>query len=440
MIGSWGNDSLVLHFAHDDAQARLLGVNTGAAGRPASVAAVRRRSTTVSGYATHAAYAHRRGKGNSAVGRKTGAGSSGRDAKGGGQTNQRKKEAREIREVSTVRDVAARAGVSASTVSRVLGGTYPVAAATRTKVLRAMRELDYVVNAHARALGGSTNKTVAFVVDDVTGPFYAHVARGAEQQASAEGRLCMLCTTHGNPQRVLAVVEAMREQRADAVIVVGGAWEDKAYQDRMTYFAHALDRVGSRLVLVGRPPLGEGVPATVVEYDNEGGAFAMTTHLLASGHQRIAYLGRVPGLSTSTQRVGGFRRAHETLGTAPDPALILDGTYSRSYGYQATRELVASGVGFTAIFAGTDMVAAGVLQALREAKVRVPEDVSVAGYDDVPLALDVYPSLTTVSIPHEELGRAAVRLTLHRDELPESQHLVLGTHIVVRDSTRRPGR
>jgi LacI family transcriptional regulator len=247
----------------------------------------------------------------------------------------------------------------------------------------------------------------------------------------------MLCTTHGDPQRVLAVVETMREQRADAVIVVGGAWQDKAYQDRMTHFAHALDRVGSRLVLVGRPPLGPGVPATVVDYDNEGGAFAMTTHLLSAGHRSIAYVGRMPGLSTSGQRIGGFTRAHELLGLTPDPELILDGPFTRSYGYQATGELLASGLEFTAVFAGTDMVAAGVIHALREAGRRIPDDVAVAGYDDIPVAKDVRPSLTTVSVTQEELGRAAVRLALHREELPDSQHLVLGTHVVLRESTRR---
>ena len=343
-------------------------------------------------------------------------------------------------EPSTVRDVAARAGVSASTVSRVLGGTYPVAEATRAKVLRAMRELDYVLNANARALGSVTNKTVAFVVDDVTGPFYAHIARGVEEQAAAEGMLCLLCTTHGDPQRVLAVVERMREQRADAVVVVGGAWDDKDYRDRMDHFGHALDRVGSRLTLIGRPPLSPGVPATVVEYDNEGGAFAMTSHLLSAGHRTIAYLGRVPGLSTSSQRLDGFRRAHEMLDEPVDESLIVDGTYSRAFGYQGTRELVATGAKFTALFAATDMVAAGALQALRELGVRVPDDVAVAGYDDIPLAIDVYPTLTTVNIPHEELGRTAVRLALHREEFPESQHQVLGTHIVVRDSTRRSSR
>lgn len=341
-------------------------------------------------------------------------------------------------DTSTVRDVAARAGVSASTVSRVLGGTYPVAESTRARVLKAMRELDYVVNAHARALGGATNNTVAVVVDDVTAPFYAHIARGVEEQASAEGRLCMLCTTHGDPHRTLAVVETMREQRADAVIVVGGAWEDKAYQDRMTHFAHALDRAGSRLVLVGRPPLGPGVPATVVDYDDEGGAFALTTHLLSAGHRRVAYLGRVPGLSTSGRRIRGFTRAHELLGLTPDPALIVDGAFSRSHGYRATRELLDAEAEFTAIFAATDMIATGVVQALREAGRRIPDDIAVAGYDDIPVARDVHPALTTVHVPQEELGRAAVRLALHRDELPDGQHLVLGTHVVLRESTRRP--
>ncbi|MET9776608.1 LacI family DNA-binding transcriptional regulator [Streptomyces sp. NPDC006367] len=346
---------------------------------------------------------------------------------------------RPAKDASTVRDVARLAGVSPATVSRVIGGTYPVAEATRAKVLKAMRELDFVVNAHARALGGATNKTVAFVVDDVTGPFYAHIARGVEEQASAEGRLCMLCTTHGDPQRVLTVVETMREQRADAVIVVGGAWDERSYQNRMTHFAHALDRAGSRLVLVGRPPLGPGVPATVVEYDNGGGASAMTMHLLGAGHRRIAYLGAVPGLSTSAERLAGFRRAHEALGVEPDPDLIVPGEFTRSFGYRAAQELLASKKEFTAVFAGTDMVAAGAIQAFRRAGLRVPEDVSVAGYDDIPLAMDVYPALTTVAVPLEEMGRDAVRLALHREETAERQHKVFGTHVVVRDSVCSPG-
>lgn len=341
---------------------------------------------------------------------------------------------------STIRDVAARAGVSPATVSRVLIGNYPVASGTKARVLRAMRELDYVVNAQARALSGMSTKTVAFLIDNVTGAFYAHIARGVEQQAKAEGRLCMLCTTDGDRQQLFMIIELMREQNADAVVVVGGAWEDEEYERRMTHYARALDRSGSRLVLVGRPPLADDVPATVVEYDNEGGAYAIASHLLASGHRRVAYLGAVPGLVTSSQRLRGFRRAHETQGVEHDPQLVVEGDHSRSFGYQGAKRLLASGADFTAILAATDVVAAGALRALHEAGVRVPEDIALAGYDDIPLAADLYPALTTVHVPQEELGRAAVRLALGRDRHTGAQHLVLGTHVVVRDSAPPPGR
>ena len=340
----------------------------------------------------------------------------------------------------TIKDVAALAGVSAPTVSRVLAGNYPVAPATRAKVQRAMRELDYVVNAHARGLSGATTKTVAFVVDDVTGPFYAHIARGVEQQAASEGRLYLLCTTHGDPEREFAVVELMREQRAEAVILVGGAWDNEIYTQRMTEFAKSLDNSGSRLVLCGRPSLGEDVPAMVVQYDNEGSSYAMTAHLLSAGHHRICYLGRTVGLSTSDERVTGFRRAHKEHGLEADESLILPGKFTLASGYELTKKLLVERDDVTAIFAGTDMVAFGVLKALREAGVRVPEDMSVVGFDDIPFAAEVTPALTTVHVPHEQLGREAVRLSLQRHGGPVVDQVVLGTHIVVRDSVAAPRR
>nr|WP_255671955.1 LacI family DNA-binding transcriptional regulator [Glycomyces amatae] len=299
-----------------------------------------------------------------------------------------------------------------------------------------MRELDYVVNAHARALAGATTKTVAFVVDDVTGPFYAYIARGVEQQAASEGRLCLLCTTHGDPERELAVVELMREQHAEAVIVVGGSWDDEKYHERMRYFAAALDRSGSRLVLCGRPSLGEDVPASVVHYDNEGGAYAMTSHLLSAGHRRIAYMGMGIGLSTTNERVAGYRRAHADYGVEVDESLLVPGEFLKSSGFELTRRLIAERPDVTAVFAATDMVAAGVLKALREAGVAVPEEMSVVGFDDIPLASDLTPALTTVHVPHEELGREAVRLGLRR----EAEQVVLGTHIVVRETVAPPRR
>jgi len=335
-------------------------------------------------------------------------------------------------ERATVKDVAARAGVSTATVSRVLSGDYPVSTATRAKVQRAVRDLDYVANAQARALKGSGPKLVAFVLEDVTGPSFAYVAKGVEQQATAEGRLCLVCTTHGDPARELAVIEAMRAQHADAVILVGGGSFGAEHQARMAYFAHALERSGSRLVLAGRPPLGGDVPATVVEYDNEGGAYGMTSYLLSQGHRQIVFLGAQDDHTTSRDRVTGFTRAHQAYGL---PAgTVLPGVFTRDSGYAQARRLLDSREPFTAVFAATDVVASGVLQALREASLRVPEDVSVVGYDDVPLTLDLVPALTTVHVPTEELGRTAVRLALHPEE---RQHVVLGTHVVIRDSVAR---
>ncbi|MFF5010295.1 LacI family DNA-binding transcriptional regulator [Streptomyces phaeochromogenes] len=343
---------------------------------------------------------------------------------------------------ATVKDVAARARVSTATVSRVLGGTYPVAAVTRNRVQRALRDLDYVVNANARSLGQATSNTVAFVVNDVTGPSFAHIAQGVEQQASAEGRLCLVCTTHHDPARELAVINLMREQRAEAVILVGGAVPTPEYTERMVRLARSLDADGSRLVLCGRSSLGPDVPETVVEYDNEGGAFSMTSYLLSLGHERIALVG-VERHTVAAGRVAGYRRALESRGLSYDPDVVVPGPYTREAGYRATRELLAKGTEFTAVFAMTDMIAAGVYKALREAGLRVPDDVSVVGFDDIPLATDLAPELTTVHVPHEELGRAAVRLALNRADHPV-QHLTMGTHVVVRGSAgpvgaRNPG-
>ncbi|MBR7828861.1 LacI family DNA-binding transcriptional regulator [Actinospica sp. MGRD01-02] len=338
-------------------------------------------------------------------------------------------------ERATIRDVAARAGVSPATAARVVAGDYPVAAATRAKVQRAMRELDYVPNAQARALAKGGTKTVAFLVDDITGPSFAYVAKAVEEQAAAEGRLCMVCTTHGDPARELAILETMREHSADAVILVGSGWLDEAHRSRLVSFAHALDKSGSRLVLAGQPQLGPDVPATVVEYDNTGGAYAISSYLLSLGHRRIAFVGadrpdEAPS-TTKAGRLGGFVRAHEAHGVEHDPELVVPSEFTREMGARATKRLLATGREFTAVFAATDMVAAGVLAVLREAGLRVPEDVSLVGYDDIPLALDLWPPLTTVHVPTEELGRAAVRLALHPEE---PQHLVLGTHIVIRGS------
>ncbi|MGP3976226.1 LacI family DNA-binding transcriptional regulator [Streptomyces sp. 8N114] len=353
---------------------------------------------------------------------------------------------------ATIRDVAARANVSVATVSRVLAGNYPVTYRTRTRVLRAVRSLDYVANAHARALAGGGPESVAFVLEDITGPSFAHIAAGVEQETARRGRLCLVCTTHGDKRREEDVVTLMREQRAAAVILAGGAERTAEYRERITAFAHQLDAAGSRLVLCGRPapevPPGGELPVTLVEYDNEGGAFGATAHLLSAGHRRVLFLGGLSANTTVQERRAGYHRALESYGLTPDPALVVDTPFTREGGLHGMRGVLAgrrAEPGFTAVFAATDMVALGALEALREAGLRVPEDVSVVGFDDIPVSRELSPGLTTVHVPYEELGRSAVRMVLERRDSTdgggaEEQRVRLGTHVVVRGSTAPPPR
>jgi LacI family transcriptional regulator len=340
---------------------------------------------------------------------------------------------------ATIRDVATRAGVSVATVSRVITGNYPVAGPTRAKVLRAVRDLDYVVNAHARALAGNRSKIIAVLLSDITSSFYNRIVFGVEQQATAEDRLCMVCTTQGDPEREVRLVEMLREQNVDAVVLVGGVIDSPEYRERMARLARLLDGAGSRLVLCGRPSPGVDLPVTVVEYDNTGGAFAAASHLLSQGHRRILFLGGVEANTTTQSRLEGYRKAMAAYGLPDDPGLILTGNQAREFGHDALKARLAETGGkpdFTAVVAWDDLVAGKALVALREAGIAVPGDVSVVGYNDELVAQDVTPALTTVSIPHTELGREAVRLALHRNDpaVGRAQHVTLGTHIIVRDS------
>lgn len=173
---------------------------------------------------------------------------------------------------------------------------------------------------------------------------------------------------------------------------------------------------------------------TVIEYDNEGGAHALVAHVLSQGHRRVLFLGGRPDHTTAQGRERGCLAAHRARGIDVDPALVLHGDFTRDSGHRLIREALAAGLEFTAVVAATDMVAAGALTALREAGLSVPGDVSLAGYDDIPFARDLYPALTTVHVPYEELGRLAVPTALGRTPEKADEHLLLGTHVVVRDS------
>ncbi|MBO3675415.1 LacI family DNA-binding transcriptional regulator [Streptomyces sp. NEAU-YJ-81] len=346
---------------------------------------------------------------------------------------------------ATIRDVADRAGVSVASVSRVLSGNYPVSDDLRRRVMKVVQDLDYVTNAHARSLAGGSTPTVAILINNITGAAFAHVAKGVEGAATLRGWLSLVGTTGDDPERELALVNLMRQQGVAAVVLLGGAYDFDEYQLRMARFARSLNAAGSQLVLVGRPPLKGDVPATTVDYDNEGGAYAMASHLLSAGHRRILVLPGPAELTTAQGRLRGAQRAFEAYGVPFDPGMVRHGPYDDGHGHRAVEASLREGLDFTAVLAGTDVVAAGALQALRAAGLRVPEDVSIVGFDDIPLASQLTPQLTTVHVPYEEMGRVALRAVADRHEANagrrgsgDGDHHVLGTHVVVRNSVQPP--
>jgi len=341
---------------------------------------------------------------------------------------------------ATLGDVATHAGVSPATVSRVLAGNYPVSRSARQRVLRSIRELNYVANTHARALAGVQTKTIAFVLADVRGPSFAEAAHGVEQEAARLGWLCLIGTTQGDRERELAIVRLMREQRAGAVVLIGGVADADDYNEQMTELAYSLRAAGSLLVLCGRPPLAPGVPAAVIGYDNEEGAYAITSHVLAQGHRRILFLGGEERHTTSLGRLEGYSRALKTFGVEFDPSLVEHGVFTRASGYQLTKKRLAGARDFTAVFAATDVMAAGVYAAVNEAGLSVPDDISIVGYDDIELAQDLRPRMTSVHVPYEELGRTAAKVAADEDHQREDWpglQVTLKTHVVVRDSVAR---
>lgn len=343
----------------------------------------------------------------------------------------------------SLRDVARQAGVSVATASRALSSDYPVAEATRDRVLQAVAELGYVITSRpARTVEEARPRSVALVLDDVVSPLRAHVSAGVSEAAEEFGRVSLIYTTGGQLWREEQAIEhVLTQDDVDAVIMVGGVELTPAYRLRMERCATQLHAHGSQLVLCGRPPLSEGIPALTVEYDNEGGAFAVTSHLLSMGHQRVLTTTGPAASTTTLGRLAGYRRAHEEFGLPVDPELVIASRADRAGAHSSCRRAVAEGLDFTAVFAQNDVMASGALAALREAGLRVPEDVSLVGFDNLPVAQELSPPLTTVYMPHEEMGKMAVRLAMQRPVHGSGrEHVRLGTHIVIRRSVAPPSR
>jgi LacI family transcriptional regulator len=328
----------------------------------------------------------------------------------------------------TMADIAALAGVSVPTVSKVLNARSDVSPKTRERVERVIREQGYVRNSAARALRGGSSGLVDVVVHDLESPYHLEVLRGIEAALDRADLAMVVSALHGRTRPARQWLEGVKGRSSDAVIMVLATSppEQVAELRRLGIPFVVLDSWGQTDVDV--PSVG----AT-----NWVGGFAATEHLLSLGHKRIAMIGGPERLLSSKARVAGYGAALEAAGIAVEPQLCRPGDFLASRGEQETYALLDLAKPPKAIFAGSDLQALGAYRALRARNLLVPHDVSVVGFDDLPIAALVAPPLTTVRQPLVEMGRMAVDMVLRLldGDVLQAGRVELPTSLVVREST-----
>ena len=294
---------------------------------------------------------------------------------------------------ATIRDVARRAEVSVASVSRVLTGAGAVTEATRKRVMEAVEALQYVPHSGARSLSTSKTNTIGVILPDLYGEYFSELIRGMDVAARALGYHLIVSSSHDDADEASAAIRSMRG-RVDGLIVLSphlGA-------------ANLASSLAGRLpVLLMNGGADGGRPSIIV--DNHGGAVEAVNHLIATGRRRIAHIAGPDGNLEAEARLAGYLEAMAAAGL---PTTIVEGAFTKASGHEAGARLAALPERPDAVFAANDNMAVGALLALQEAGLRVPEDLAIVGFDDVPLASLVHPGLTTLRINIAEMGRNAL--------------------------------
>ena len=325
----------------------------------------------------------------------------------------------------TIFDVAREANVSYSTVSRVINNK-GVSADKRERVLRAMAELGYVANVQARSLAGGKSNIIGLLVHSLTVEYFGEIARGVDEALASVQYDLMLYTTHRRKGRESAYVTKLTRNLVDGLLLVlprnAEAYLETLRQRRFPY------------VLVDHQGIGSDVPS--VGATNWQGGYDGTRYLIALGHRRIGFVTGDMTLGCARDRLAGYRQALHDAGLAIDPTLIREGDFLQPRGFTCGNELLDLAHPPTAIFTSNDVSAFGVMEAVRNRGLRIPDDVSILGFDDIPQAAQVHPSLTTVRQPLAEMGRIAVELLFTYMNEPDAavKRIELPTELVVRQS------
>jgi LacI family transcriptional regulator len=327
-------------------------------------------------------------------------------------------------------DVAERAGVSLATASRALAGRDGVSEEVANRIRDISRELGYVANPYARTLAGGASSTVGLVVHQVDDPYFSEIAGGVIQVADEQSLLVQICHSGRDPDYELRQIRHLIAQRVGIIIIAGSGYSDLRVEAEAKAELSAFQGLGGRVAVIGRHALG----VDAVLPDNTDGGRALGDHLIGLGHRRIAVAAGTPGLTTVADRLAGVAAALRAHGLSLDDLPVVHTDFTRDGGRAATERILADHPDTTAIVALNDAMAMGVLSALRARRVAVPDRMSVVGFDDVSVAADLAPSLTTVRLPMTDMGRMALQLAL-KPRSARPRRRATGHRLIVRDST-----
>jgi len=328
----------------------------------------------------------------------------------------------------TIKQVALDAGVSIQTVSRVINNRYDVAPQTRQRVQEAINRLGYQPNAIARGLASRRSRTLGLVTYDFNDYAFTQVVTGAEEVAHQHGYFFMLGNSKCDPCEEPKYLRLLTQRHVDGVLFARLAGLD------VQEFLNLLANSSVPVVVTGYHR--RDLPISVVDVDNQAGARQAVEYLLENGHRQIACITGPLSAQSAIDRLAGYRQALENTGISYNPHWVVEGNFTARSGYLAMQKLFQTDRQFTAIFSHNDRMAIGALSALHQAGLRVPEDISIIGYDDIPEAEFANPPLTTIRQNMVEIGAAAARLLIHLVENPgaAAEQVLLGTQLVLRQS------
>lgn len=330
----------------------------------------------------------------------------------------------------TIVDVARDSGVSYSTVSRVLNGYQFVKDSTREKVLESAKNLGYVANQQARSLAGGRSNIIGLLVPTLDMGYAATIARGVDEALRSTDYDIMLYTTHRQREKEARYAKMIANGMSDGLLLLAPAYMDD-------YVDTFIDNQFPYVMVDQEDPKHR---SSTISVTNWQGAYEATKHLINLGHRRIAHIAGLMSMSSTQQRLEGYRAALAEHSIAFDDNLIVIGNYLQEEGVTATHQLLALDTPPTAIFAANDMMAFGAIEAAMSQDLIIPEQLSIIGFDDVPQAMFSYPKLTTVRQPLDQMGHTATRLLLSLIETPQQkpQHITLSTKLIERDTCTPP--